>query len=371
MATCVNEVSRSAQLNATIYTARLKPLRHQRWDFIARERGFWRPNRRVHRNKASSTKPAAAKRVLPMVMGGQNRTKYLTPVLLAPHKNTLNNRPAAMAPLLGFVSTGTQPASALPRTLSFIDDHHAVIGQDHAAAQFHITVGDRIDADDVGLAHLFQKSRNKFVESVPAHFLAVRSFKRFDAHGLVAIFGHHVQRAIGLLDEGFLGQLFMDGNGEVSLDLNRGGGGFFLGDGRRPRLFRDGNRDGALAGRAFNRRPRSGRIDFQLLLAIRAFKADVHNQTLSSGLLRSSYRRSHNKIEPNLRPKNTRTRLQISSGTCPMIYRLMKRTKPVRQDPASPRQVFVVDDNSTLVEFATAVLESAGHKVRPFCDPKA
>jgi DNA-binding NtrC family response regulator len=48
----------------------------------------------------------------------------------------------------------------------------------------------------------------------------------------------------------------------------------------------------------------------------------------------------------------------------------MKRTKPVRQDPASPRQVFVVDDNSTLVEFATAVLESAGHKVRPFCDPK-
>jgi CheY-like chemotaxis protein len=36
---------------------------------------------------------------------------------------------------------------------------------------------------------------------------------------------------------------------------------------------------------------------------------------------------------------------------------------------ADPALIFVVDDNPVLVEFAEAVLQSAGYRVRSFCDP--
>jgi hypothetical protein len=40
-----------------------------------------------------------------MAIGGQNLTKYLTVVLLAPQRNTANTNPAAIAPLFAFVCT--------------------------------------------------------------------------------------------------------------------------------------------------------------------------------------------------------------------------------------------------------------------------
>ncbi len=49
----------------------------------------------------------------------------------------------------------------------------------------------------------------------------------------------------------------------------------------------------------------------------------------------------------------------------------MNKRKSARLDLAPGGAVFVVDDNAMLVEFATAVLEAAGHTVRYFCDPAA
>jgi hypothetical protein len=40
-----------------------------------------------------------------MVIGGQDRTRNFTPVLLAPHKKTATASPAAIAQLLGLVRT--------------------------------------------------------------------------------------------------------------------------------------------------------------------------------------------------------------------------------------------------------------------------
>jgi hypothetical protein len=55
--------------------------------------------------KDPSGDPAERNRELPVAIGGQNRTRYLTPVLFAPHKNTANANPPAIAPLLGFNRT--------------------------------------------------------------------------------------------------------------------------------------------------------------------------------------------------------------------------------------------------------------------------
>lgn len=48
----------------------------------------------------------------------------------------------------------------------------------------------------------------------------------------------------------------------------------------------------------------------------------------------------------------------------------MKTSQSAGLDPAPAGLVFVVDDNPMLVEFASAVLESAGYKVLQFSDPK-
>jgi DNA-binding NtrC family response regulator len=49
----------------------------------------------------------------------------------------------------------------------------------------------------------------------------------------------------------------------------------------------------------------------------------------------------------------------------------MKKRKPARLAPSPKGTVFVVDDNSLLVEFATAVLEAVGYTVKHFVNPKA
>jgi DNA-binding NtrC family response regulator len=49
----------------------------------------------------------------------------------------------------------------------------------------------------------------------------------------------------------------------------------------------------------------------------------------------------------------------------------MKKRKSDVQNQAHKGMIFVVDDNATLVEFATAVLEASGYSVNGFCDPKA
>jgi DNA-binding NtrC family response regulator len=49
----------------------------------------------------------------------------------------------------------------------------------------------------------------------------------------------------------------------------------------------------------------------------------------------------------------------------------MKKRKSARLAPSPKGAVFIVDDDALLVEFATAVLEAAGHKVKHFSDPKA
>ena len=48
----------------------------------------------------------------------------------------------------------------------------------------------------------------------------------------------------------------------------------------------------------------------------------------------------------------------------------MKTSNAAGLNPASAGLVFVVDDNPMLVEFASAVLESAGYEVVQFSDPK-
>src|SRR3984957_11176840 len=55
------------------------------------------PNNRVHFNNASISAPAQKNRVAPVQIGGQVRKTYLVPALLAPHRTTASNRPAAIA----------------------------------------------------------------------------------------------------------------------------------------------------------------------------------------------------------------------------------------------------------------------------------
>jgi DNA-binding NtrC family response regulator len=49
----------------------------------------------------------------------------------------------------------------------------------------------------------------------------------------------------------------------------------------------------------------------------------------------------------------------------------MRKRKSVRLAPQPKGEVFVVDDNALLVEFATSILEAAGYSVKPFSEPKA
>jgi len=48
----------------------------------------------------------------------------------------------------------------------------------------------------------------------------------------------------------------------------------------------------------------------------------------------------------------------------------MSQRKTTRPGPALPRLIFVVDDDPLLGEFAGTVLESEGHKVKLFTEPK-
>jgi DNA-binding NtrC family response regulator len=49
----------------------------------------------------------------------------------------------------------------------------------------------------------------------------------------------------------------------------------------------------------------------------------------------------------------------------------MKKRKSARLVPSRRGEVFIVDDSSLLVEFAAAILEADGYKVKHFSDPKA
>src|SRR5580692_7109525 len=93
--------------------ARLTPVRIQRSFFMVGVSEVCPPKALVQRNSASRIRPAARKRVLPVVMGGQNLTSTFTPVLLAPQRRTASARPEAMAPLLGFDCT--RPDSNIKR----------------------------------------------------------------------------------------------------------------------------------------------------------------------------------------------------------------------------------------------------------------
>jgi hypothetical protein len=93
-----------------MYAARLSPARDQSFRFNAGESALCPSKILVQRSSAKSTNPAAKKRLLPMAMGGQYLTKYLTAALLAPHRKTANTNPAAMAPLFVFCSTAQTQA---------------------------------------------------------------------------------------------------------------------------------------------------------------------------------------------------------------------------------------------------------------------
>src|SRR5580658_3668576 len=49
----------------------------------------------------------------------------------------------------------------------------------------------------------------------------------------------------------------------------------------------------------------------------------------------------------------------------------MKKRKTVRHKTAPRKQIFVVDDNALLAEFAATILEAAGYVVKSFLEPKA
>jgi len=70
----------------------------------------------------------------------------------------------------------------------------------------------------------------------------------------------------------------------------------------------------------------------------------------------------------NLFAKNTLWRLNASSP----VNRIMSQDKaaPPSAESSPPPLIFVVDDSAILVEFAAAVLQSAGYEVRQFSEPE-
>ena len=68
--------------------------------------------------------------------------------------------PQAVPPICCSVLGVRENVNSLPLSsaLTLENNHHAVILQHVARAQFHEAVGNGIDADDVGLPHLFQKA---------------------------------------------------------------------------------------------------------------------------------------------------------------------------------------------------------------------
>src|SRR5208337_4796156 len=95
--------------------------------------------------------PAARNRVLPVKLAGQLLRMNLMAALLAPHKKTARNRPAAMVELLGlFCTWAKNPFPARARDDSgleqFQDFGNGVLGFDHghlsaAALEFDAAFG--------------------------------------------------------------------------------------------------------------------------------------------------------------------------------------------------------------------------------------
>lgn len=164
----------------------------------------------------------------------------------------------------------------VPHPLPPEHDQHTIVLQLGVGGHVNHTIGDGVDADDVGLADMIKEIGNFFIEPVLADLLAVRPLDGLDPHPLVGFLGRHLQRLIGLLDEGFGGSGVI-GHTEVLLDRGRRGG-RSLGD-RGRRGFRPGagDGDGDETTGALEGGPGTRCIHFQFLVAIGAFEVDVHS----------------------------------------------------------------------------------------------